>query len=89
MPFPALPLLRALFAWFAFVAGLAAQAAPPAAGTAPQPAWLRHGQQLLEAEDPVGAWNAFRSGLRAGDDRIDVQVGLGRAHLMLGQSRYA
>ncbi len=89
MPFPALPLLRARFAWFAFVAGLAAQAAPPAAGTAPQPAWLRHGQQLLEAEDPVGAWNAFRSGLRAGDDRIDVQVGLGRAHLMLGQSRYA
>jgi len=89
VPFPVQPLLASLCALALCVVRLVAQAAPPATGTASTPAWLRHGQQLLEAEDPLGAWAAFRAGLRAGDDRIDGQVGLGRAHLMLGQSRYA
>ena len=41
---------------------------------------------LLEAEDPVGAWDAFRRALADGSVGVESQIGLGRVHLMLGRS---
>jgi hypothetical protein len=50
---------------------------------------LRHGAELLELEDPVAAWQSFRRAAAAGGDAVGCRVGLGRAHLMLGQSAVA
>ena len=71
------------------VVGLVAQAAPPGAGVAPATAWLHHGELLLASEDPVGAWGAYRRAIGVGGVDVEGHVGLGRAHLMLGQSRFA
>jgi tetratricopeptide (TPR) repeat protein len=50
---------------------------------------LRTGQSLLDAEDPTGAWQAFRRSALFGGDAAAVGLGLGAAHLMLGQSAFA
>lgn len=54
-----------------------------------RPTWLERGALLLDAEDPVRAWQAFRSADAAGAGAIDRAVGLGRSHLMLGHSEFA
>jgi hypothetical protein len=53
-----------------------------------QPAltWQRNGALLLETEDPLGAWDAFRRALVDGSIVVESQIGLGRVHLMLGRS---
>jgi tetratricopeptide (TPR) repeat protein len=51
---------------------------------------LREGEELLDREDPTGAWRAFRrAAMEASKDDAVCQVGLGRAHLMLGRSTFA
>lgn len=83
------------------LAGLSAQAAAPDQVQAPAPGgaagsghWRRTGVELLEREDPIGAWRAFqRIGLDEAAPGVDDLVGLGRAHLLSGRSgealRYA
>ncbi len=52
--------------------------------------WLREGAELLDREDPTGAWRAFQQAAVAiGGDAAVCQVGLGRSHLMLGRSDHA
>ncbi len=70
-------------------AGLTAQgdaAAPAPGGAAPYQRWLREGEQHLDREDPVLAWQSFQRAFaeRAGD--AAAQVGLGRTQLMLGRA---
>jgi hypothetical protein len=82
----------------ACVLPLAAQAAP-AGEPSPRIAaseWHERGRRLLEHEDPVTAWQAFRELLRLVDDetasagmRLDGELGVGRVHLMLGHSAFA
>lgn len=50
---------------------------------------LERGNALLDVEDPVAAWQAFRAIDVTGNYAVDRSVGLGRAHLMLGHSRFA
>ena len=52
-------------------------------------AWQRHGDALLDAEDPLGAWDAFRRAAAGGTAAVECQIGLGRVHLMLGRSFFA
>ncbi len=78
-----------------------AQGADPDAAQAPAPGgaagsghWRRTGVELLEREDPIGAWRAFqRIGLDEATPGVEDLVGLGRAHLLSGRSgealRYA
>lgn len=50
------------------------------------------GNDLLEREDPVAAWDVFRrvaERANLGEARAVAQVGLGRSHLMLGRSAFA
>jgi len=54
-----------------------------------RPTPLERGNALLEFEDPVAAWVAFRDIDDTGAESVDRSVGLGRAHLMLGHSRFA
>jgi tetratricopeptide (TPR) repeat protein len=74
-----------------FAAGAAAQQAPPAAplGDLTSASALREGRSLLDAEDPCGAWQAYRRALAHGGDSTAVGVGLAAVHLMLGQSAFA
>jgi tetratricopeptide (TPR) repeat protein len=53
------------------------------------PTLLEQGNALLEIEDPVRAWLAFRDADPRGPEAVDRSVGLGRAHLMLGHSDFA
>ena len=79
---------------FACVATLRAQAtgqapAPSGGGADAAAAYARHGRELLETEDPLLAWDAFRRAIAEGGDPVGCQIGLGRTHLMLGQSLFA
>jgi tetratricopeptide (TPR) repeat protein len=92
-------LSRSLLACLLAAATLVAQATPPAVPAVPAaptlepgPAaadFVAHGLELLDLEDPVGAWEAFRRAAREGADPHTCLVGLGRTHLMLGQSAFA
>lgn len=77
----------ALALWCAGAA--AAQQPAPGTGLSPAAAWQRHGQSLLDSEDPLGAWDAWRRAAAGADPGIDCDIGLGRTHLMLGQSQFA
>ncbi len=72
----------------AVAAGLAAQQPAPGAGIPAAGAWERHGRSLLDSEDPLGAWEAFRRAAAEGGG-VACQIGLGRTHLMLGRSHFA
>jgi tetratricopeptide (TPR) repeat protein len=50
---------------------------------------LAEGHELLKQADPVAALRAFRSVLPAAVDHPDLQVGMGRAHLLLGDPAVA
>ena len=79
-----------LLAMASALAGLGrAQAPAPAGDSQPAYAWYGHGQSLLDIEDPVAAWQAFRQARDAGAAAADCDLGLGRAHLMLGNSSFA
>lgn len=80
---------RRLVAVLALAGVLQGQAAPPGGGSPPWRAWIDHGQQLLDGEDPVGARDAYRRALQLAGDVAEPQIGLGRAHLMLGHSQFA
>jgi len=95
------PLPRLLFAVALFATAVVAQsgaqgsAQNPApsgesveAPTPPPPAWLTRGIELLESEDPVEAWRAFRDAPEL-EQPVPRSIGLGRSHLMLGNSSYA
>ncbi|MGB3966531.1 MAG: tetratricopeptide repeat protein, partial [Planctomycetota bacterium] len=88
------PATSSRLAWLAFgiaaIAGAAAAQAPaPLADGSPAAARLRHGRDLLEHEDPVGAWDAYRAAVAQGADPVECAVGLGRTHLMLARSEFA
>jgi tetratricopeptide (TPR) repeat protein len=90
LPPSSLPCLRLLLAaglWLA--TGLWAQSPAPGGGGAATSAWLRQGDAMLEREDPVGAWHAFRLARQFDAEPQPAQIGLGRAHLMLGNSAFA
>lgn len=53
------------------------------------PTPFERGNALLEVEDPVAAWLAFRGVDTQGLVAVDRSVGLGRVHLMLGHSEFA
>ena len=71
--------------------GAAAQNPAPVAETVEvhQPSWLQRGSLLLDAEDPVRAWQAFVAAEAVGTAAVDRSIGLGRSHLMLGHSQFA
>src|SRR5262245_53094171 len=69
--------------------GLRAQAPSPGGEAPAARAWQQQGASLLEAEDPLGAWDAFRRALADGTVVVESQIGLGRVHLMLGRSCFA
>lgn len=54
-----------------------------------RPSWLERGSMLLDVEDPVRAWQAFSVAAAIGPAAVDRSIGLGRAHLMLGHSKFA
>jgi tetratricopeptide (TPR) repeat protein len=66
-----------------------AQSPAPGGGASPGAAWTERGNVLLEREDPVGAWQAFRRAIDNGAGPVAPQIGLGRVHLMLGRSAFA
>ncbi|MFN3244929.1 MAG: tetratricopeptide repeat protein [Planctomycetota bacterium] len=53
------------------------------------PAWLERGTGLLEVEDPMAAWRVFQDARADGAQHLERDLGLGRAHLMLGRADYA
>lgn len=69
------------------------QSPAPGGGASPVASWNELGNALLEREDPVGAWDAFRQAVGVGSGTGDLaaaaQIGLGRTHLMLGRSGFA
>ncbi|MBL9076101.1 MAG: hypothetical protein JNL08_01275 [Planctomycetes bacterium] len=65
------------------------QAPAPGGGGPSASVWCRAGDELLEREDPVGAWRAFRQALQLLPAEPPAQIGIGRAHLMLGNSAFA
>ncbi|MEO6596377.1 MAG: hypothetical protein ABIP94_16630, partial [Planctomycetota bacterium] len=71
------------------LASIRAQEPAPGGSAWSQQHWQRHGAELLESEDPTGAWRAFRRALVLGADAVACEIGLGRAHLMLGRSSFA
>lgn len=69
---------------------LRAQAPAPAGDGAPAGSGLvRAAEALLDAEDPLRAWRSFREALRIGVGGAPCRLGLGRTHLMLGESAFA
>ncbi len=54
-----------------------------------RPSWLERGSALLDAEDPVRAWQAFIVATAIGPTAVDRSIGLGHSHLMLGHSKFA
>ncbi len=66
-----------------------AQAPAPGGGGPPSSPWCQQGDALLDREDPVGAWSAFRRAILLDAEPEPAQIGLGRAHLMLGNSLFA
>lgn len=70
-------------------AACAQEPAPLGDGVSAASAYARHGRELLESEDPLGAWDAFRRAIVHGGDTVACRIGLGRTHLMLGQSFFA
>jgi tetratricopeptide (TPR) repeat protein len=78
----------------AAAARLAAQSTPaqspmPGGDGVAAVAHVRHGRSLLELEDPVGAWHAYRAAIEHGAAALECRLGLGRTHLMLGRSAFA
>ncbi|MBX3462453.1 MAG: hypothetical protein KF830_04740 [Planctomycetes bacterium] len=88
---PSLPvlLLRLLLAVLGPAVATAAQSPAPGGGGAVRSPWLQQGDALLEREDPLGAWQAFRRARLDDAPLQPTQVGLGRTHLMLGNSAFA
>jgi tetratricopeptide (TPR) repeat protein len=70
-------------------APLAAQAPAPGGAAEPRLEILRDAARLLDREDPVAAWQAYRRATGEYPQDADCLVGLGRAHLMLGRSHQA
>lgn len=81
-----LPLLRTALLALLGVA-VPAQAPAPGGGGPLVTSWCQQGDVLLEREDPVSAWRAFRRAIDS--EPQPAQIGLGRAHLMLGNSQFA
>lgn len=71
--------------------GTSAQSPAPGVETIEivRPTPLELGNALLDVEDPVAAWQAFRAIDAESAEAVDRAIGLGRAHLMLGHSRFA
>lgn len=86
-----LPPVRAVAAVLFAVAAAAQDPPPPApAGDVrSSSALLREGRERLDVEDPCGAWQAFRRAAAIDGDAAAARIGLGAAHLMLGQSAFA
>ncbi|MBL8728758.1 MAG: tetratricopeptide repeat protein [Planctomycetes bacterium] len=72
-----------------FGALVTAQAPAPGGGGPTASSWCQQGDALLDHEDPVGAWRAFRRAIEHDAEPQPAQIGLGRAHLMLGNSVFA
>jgi hypothetical protein len=81
----------ALASWctIALLPLVAQDPAPSGEGPGVGGALLAAGDALLQAEDPVLAWSAFRAAMRDGAPPAPCHLGLGRAHLMLGESAFA
>jgi hypothetical protein len=90
-PLPPIPLSRCRLPLAALLlaAALGAQAPAPGGGGPPVSAWCQQGDLLLDREDPVGAWQAFRQAIAHDAAPEPARIGLGRAHLMLGNSAFA
>jgi tetratricopeptide (TPR) repeat protein len=84
-----LPCAVVLAAMVATGAGVGAQAPAPGGSAAPLLHLLREGSELLDREDPVAAWRAFRGASELAQDDAACLIGLGRTHLMLGCSVFA
>lgn len=86
-----LPPFRALAAAALAVTAAAQEPPPPApAGDVHSVSSLvREGRNRLDVEDPCGAWQSFRRAVALDGDAAASRVGLGAAHLMLGQSAFA
>ena len=79
-----------LSSWCAIAAAQAPSPSPAPGGAALRPAaWLERGRELLEVEDPLGAWRAFRRAAQLDADSTERDLGLGRTHLLLGRGEYA
>ncbi|GAB4148352.1 MAG: hypothetical protein Fur0037_16690 [Planctomycetota bacterium] len=73
-----------------FACGIAAQGEPPApSGENADGALLARAEEQLDREDPVRALDSFRVLHRLRPESGDAALGLGRTHLMLGQSEVA
>jgi tetratricopeptide (TPR) repeat protein len=81
------PLLFLLAFALGPLASSRAQSPAPAGDGATNP-WQRHGRSLLDSEDPLGAWAAFRRAIAIAPADPDGRIGLGRTHLMLGESAF-
>ncbi len=66
-----------------------AQAPAPAIESAPRTSLVEHGLALLEHEDPLAAIDSLRLASAVGTDEPAILVGLGRAHLLLGEAEVA
>ncbi len=79
----------------ALLLGSTAPAQDPSPGAEPALVGnlVRRGHELLDQEDPMRAWDAFRALRSRAPDCIDGLLGLGRVHLLLGAApvsvRYA
>jgi tetratricopeptide (TPR) repeat protein len=86
------PLRAAAFLLGCLAAGPGQRAQAPAPGgdvAAVGRGLVRAGELRLDAEDPLQAWSSFREALRVGADGAPCRLGLGRTHLMLGESAFA
>lgn len=62
---------------------------PAPGGVVPSNYWVGEGERYLDREDPVRAWVAFQLAAEVDHATPDCEVGLGKAHLMLGRSAFA
>ena len=80
-----------LAAWCLSASAVAQQPAP-AVEIAPaslRSAWVDRGRGLLDVEDPLAAWRVYHGARPVGDEHVERDLGLGRAHLMLGHAERA
>lgn len=87
-----LPLLQAFALaslWLPSSAGAQEPGPAPGLDGSAAAAHVRHGRSLLEAEDPVAAWEAWRRAAQHGAEPAEWTLGLGRTHLMLGRAQFA
>ncbi|MCK5944226.1 MAG: tetratricopeptide repeat protein [Planctomycetes bacterium] len=92
MPSTLRPLLLLSLSVALSLGALGAQSPAPTVETGGRPAgsaWLQRGAALLDIEDPVEAWRVFQQAPAGDIERVDRDLGLGRAHLMLGHADHA